>query len=89
MLAIALDRARLTYQDVKTVDYRTVDIVQAFLKSEADAWIASDITLAEVQKNHQVRVLLYSSDLFSNRFIYFTHRLFAQKYPESLSVTIT
>jgi sulfonate transport system substrate-binding protein len=88
LLAIALDKAGLTYQDVKTVDYRTVDIVQAFLKNEVDVWVAADLTLAEVQKDHKFRVLLYSSDLFSNRSIYFTHRPFAEKYPEALAAFI-
>lgn len=88
LLAIALDKAGLTYQDVKTVDYRTVDIAQAFLKGEVDAWIASDLTLAEVQKQYQVRVLLYSSELFSNRSIYFTHRPFAENHPEVLFVLV-
>lgn len=87
LLAIALDKVGLTYQNVKTIPH-TADSLQAFLNGEIDAWITSDLHLAQVQKTHQVRVLLYSSELFSNRSVYFTHRTFAEQHPDVLSAFI-
>ncbi|MFQ4143326.1 ABC transporter substrate-binding protein [Chlorogloeopsis sp. ULAP02] len=87
ILAIALEKAGLTYQDVKTIPH-TADSLKAFLNGEIDVWITSDLNLAEVQKTHPVRVLLYSSELFSNRSIYFTHRAFAEEHPDALSAFI-
>jgi sulfonate transport system substrate-binding protein len=87
LLAIALDKVELTYQDVKTVPH-TADSLQAFLNGEVDAWVTSDLNLAEVEKTHKIRVILYSSELFSNRSIYFTHRAFAEKHPDVLAAFI-
>lgn len=88
LLAFALDRVGLTWQDVEAVPGNGRPGAEAFRSGELDAWIGGDPHLAEVQRTVGVRQLVDTDELISNRSVWFARRDFAQERPEAFDAIV-
>ncbi|MFJ7855959.1 aliphatic sulfonate ABC transporter substrate-binding protein [Peribacillus frigoritolerans] len=85
-LATALDKAGLKYEDVIHVEAEHGG--QALLEEQAEAWIANDPQLSELENKGLVRVLVPLDEFISHRSVWFTSRQFATKKPQTFKKVI-
>lgn len=95
LLAVALDQAGLTFDDVTRVDTAADDAKsdsargRALLEQgEVDAWIGGDPDLLAAEQAGTVRQLVDTGAVMSNRSVWFGRRDFAQRSPELLEAFV-
>jgi sulfonate transport system substrate-binding protein len=95
LLAVALDQAGLTFDDVERVDTAAADAKSDAARgrelleaSEVDAWIGGDPDLLAAEQAGSVRQLIDTDAVMSNRSVWFGRRDFAQRSPELLEAFV-
>ncbi|QVQ52763.1 ABC transporter substrate-binding protein [Spiractinospora alimapuensis] len=89
LLAYALDTAGLTYDAVTPVDGLAHENRADFLAGRADAWIAGDPYLAELQRGSvPVRALTGTADHIANRSYWWARRSFAETSRDVLNAIV-
>ncbi|MDW5598298.1 ABC transporter substrate-binding protein [Conexibacter stalactiti] len=95
LLAVALDQAGLTFDDVTRVDTAAEDAKSDSARGrelleagEVDAWIGGDPDLLAAEQAGSVRPLVDTDAVMSNRSVWFGRRDFAQRSPELLEAFV-
>jgi sulfonate transport system substrate-binding protein len=95
LLAVALDQAGLTLDDVTRVDTAAGDHAsdsgrgRALLEQgEVDAWVGGDPELIAAEEAGTVRGLVDTGEVMSNRSVWFGRRALAQDHPELLEAFV-
>jgi sulfonate transport system substrate-binding protein len=96
LLAVALDREGLTFDDVERVDTAAGDAGSdsrrgrtLLERGEVDAWIGGDPDLLAAEQAGTVRPLVDTADVMSNRSVWFGTRALAQERPQLLEALVT
>lgn len=91
LLAVALDQAGLTFDDVERVDTAEADAQSDVARGrtlleqgEVDAWIGGDPVLLAAELAGTVRALIDTDEVMSNRSVWFGRRDFARRSPRLL-----
>ena len=89
LLAFALLRAGLSYTDVETVDGLAHENRADFLSGRAQAWVAGDPYLAQVQtEGTGVRYLAGTAEHIPNRSFWWARNEFARDAPDLLDTVV-
>jgi sulfonate transport system substrate-binding protein len=86
LLVKALEKAGISYSDIKTVFLAPADARAAFEKGDVDAWVIWDPFLADAQLATNARILEDGEGLVSNREFFLATNQFAKKNPQVLDV---
>jgi sulfonate transport system substrate-binding protein len=89
LLAFALDQVGLGYDDVVRVPAPQGEGRRLFEAREVDAWVGGDPELAEAQRAGDLRELVDTAAVHSNRSVWFARRAFAEGRPELLDAVVT
>lgn len=88
LLVRALERAGLSYADVRAVFLPPSDARAAFEGGSIDAWVAWDPYYAEAETRAKARVLTDGDGLVANREFQFASRDFARDHPEVIAAIL-
>ena len=88
LLIKVLEKAGLTYSDIKPVYLPPADAKAAFIKKSVDAWIIWDPYYADAQTDLGVRTLTDAKGYTSNRSYYFSSKDFAQEHPDKIRIIL-
>lgn len=83
LLVSALEKAGLSYKDVKAVYLPPADARAAFQRGAVDAWVIWDPYYAEVETNAKARLLKNAEGLVPHYTFYLASRKFAETYPQT------
>ncbi|PLS02688.1 sulfonate ABC transporter substrate-binding protein [Neobacillus cucumis] len=86
LLVKALEKAGISYSDIKTTFLPPADARAAFEKEDVDAWVIWDPFLADAQLATKARVLADGEGLVSNREFFLATSKFAKEHPKVLDV---
>lgn len=91
LLAVALDQAGLSFDEVTVVDTAQADAQsdsargrELLERGEVDAWIGGDPDLLVAERAGAVRPLIETGEVMSNRSVWFGRRDFAERSPRLL-----
>jgi sulfonate transport system substrate-binding protein len=83
LLATALDRAGLGWNDIVPLDLTEPESRQALLSGDIDAWVSGGGLRDDAG---QFRAIANTGDLVSNPSVFFARRGFADRYPEVVGI---
>lgn len=87
-LAITLDRAGLTWDDVSPVRLSVPAALFAFRNGDLEAWVIDEPTLSRVRQEVDVRVLVPTQDVLSHPSVFFGTRSVAEEQPDAVRVLL-
>jgi sulfonate transport system substrate-binding protein len=83
LLATALDRAGLVWNDIVPLDLTEPESRQALLAGDIDAWVSGGGLRGDAGK---FRAIANTSDLVSNPSVFFAGRDFAERHPDVIEI---
>ncbi len=84
----ALEKAGLSYTDIKPVFLPPADARAAFERKNIDAWAIWDPYFAAAQQATDARILTDGQDIVANREFFLASQHFAQTYPDRLQMIL-
>jgi sulfonate transport system substrate-binding protein len=89
LLVAALEKAGLSYKDIKPVYLVPGDARAAFQSGDIDAWVIWDPFLAEVDTNAKAREVQNAEGLVPHYTFFLASRKFADTYPQTAEKLVT
>jgi sulfonate transport system substrate-binding protein len=89
LLVAALEKAGLSYKDIKPVYLVPGDARAAFQSGDIDAWVIWDPFLAEVETNAKAREVQNAEGLVPHYTFFLASRKFADTYPQTAEKLVT
>jgi sulfonate transport system substrate-binding protein len=86
LLVKALEKAGISYSDVKTVFLAPADARAAFEQGNVDAWVIWDPFFADAERATNARILADGTGLVNNREFFLATSKFAKENPKVLDV---
>ncbi|RRZ95514.1 sulfonate ABC transporter substrate-binding protein [Erwinia sp. 198] len=83
LLITALEKAGLSYKDIKPVYLPPADARAAFQRGAVDAWVIWDPYLAEVETHASARIMKNAEGLVPHYTFYLASRKFAEAHPQT------
>jgi sulfonate transport system substrate-binding protein len=88
LLLKVLEKAGLSYSDIRPVYLPPADAKAAFIRKSVDAWVIWDPYFADAQTDLNVRILTDAKGYTSNRSYYFSSKDFAQENPDKIQILL-
>lgn len=89
LLIAALEKAGLSYKDIKPVYLPPADARAAFQRGAVDAWVIWDPYYAEVETNAKARLVKNAEGLVPHYTFYLASRKFAEAHPQTAEKVLT
>lgn len=83
LLATALDRAGLTWNDIVPLDLTEPESRKALLAGDIDAWVSGGGLRGDADR---IRAIANTGDLVSNPSVFFARRDFAEAHPDVIGI---